>query len=88
MNIIHPVTEEPKVSLEVLMLLLNSQVVDRIFRCLSGSVAVSATELHALPLPPIEKLEELEALLDRNHSSTELKEFAEKIITKAYGLEE
>jgi hypothetical protein len=87
-NIIHPVTEEPKVSLEVLMLLLNSQVVDRIFRCLSGSVAVSATELHALPLPPIEKLEELEALLDRNHSSTELKEFAEKIITKAYGLEE
>lgn len=31
--------------------LLSHADVDRVFRCLSGSVAVSASELHALPLP-------------------------------------
>jgi adenine-specific DNA-methyltransferase len=41
----------PRVSVEVLATLLNSEPVDRLFRSLSGTVAVSATELAALPLP-------------------------------------
>jgi len=41
----------PKVSVEALAALLNSEPVDRLFRSLSGTVAVSATELAALPLP-------------------------------------
>lgn len=41
----------PKISVEALAALLNSQPVDRLFRSLSGTVAVSASELAALPLP-------------------------------------
>lgn len=35
----------------LLMLLLGSAVFDRLYRCLTGSVAVSAYELSAMPLP-------------------------------------
>ncbi|BBK38446.1 RNA methyltransferase [Allostella sp. ATCC 35155] len=37
---------------EVLAAFLNSTAADQAFRCVSGSVAVSAYELHHLPLPP------------------------------------
>jgi adenine-specific DNA-methyltransferase len=35
----------------VIAALLNSQIVDQVFRCISGSVAVSAFELEAMPMP-------------------------------------
>ena len=41
----------PQVTVEALAILLNSEPIDRLFRSLSGTVAVSATELAALPLP-------------------------------------
>lgn len=41
----------PKVSRAALCATLNSQVADTLFRSISGSVAVSAYELTALPLP-------------------------------------
>jgi adenine-specific DNA-methyltransferase len=44
------------VSQRVLCAFLNTETVDRAFRCLSGSVAVSAYELEALPLPPPDAL--------------------------------
>ncbi|CAN5496340.1 N-6 DNA methylase [soil metagenome] len=50
LNMIVPVGS-PKVSPGVLACLLNSEIVDQLFRCISGSVAVSAFELEALPLP-------------------------------------
>jgi adenine-specific DNA-methyltransferase len=40
-----------EVSLEALHLILNAKLFDDIFRCISGSVAVSAYELNMLPLP-------------------------------------
>jgi adenine-specific DNA-methyltransferase len=40
----------------VVAALLNSRVVDEIFRCMSGTVAVSAFELEAMPLPSVEDL--------------------------------
>jgi hypothetical protein len=43
--------------------LLNSETVDHAFRCISGSVAVSAYELNALPLPDPATLVDLESLL-------------------------
>lgn len=86
-NIVHPITNQPEISLEALSLILNSQIVDRIFRCLSGSVAVSATELHALPLPPVKMVKEIEKLnLDSDKKT--ISEMVEKILTRAYGLEE
>jgi adenine-specific DNA-methyltransferase len=42
---------------------LNSGVADEVFRCMSGSVAVSAFELEALPLPPPNALSDIEALV-------------------------
>jgi len=87
-NIIHPITEQPRVTLKALSLILNTKTVDRIFRCLSGSVAVSATELHAIPLPPVHKIKELEALITvGNHVDPEA-DIVERIVMNAYGLED
>lgn len=60
LNILVPKTERPAVSPRVLAELLNAEQVDQAFRCISGSVAVSAFELNALPLPDPEKLSALE----------------------------
>lgn len=43
--------------------LLSSEAVDRAFRGISGSVAVSAYELNALPLPAVDQICELERLI-------------------------
>lgn len=87
-NIIHAVTDQPKVSLGVLTLILNSETVDRIFRCLSGSVAVSASELHAIPLPPMHQLKELEDKLSNISNKIYTKDIIERAVLYAYGLEE
>jgi len=50
-NMIRPCVESPAVSATVMAGLLNSAIVDAAFRCISGSVAVSAYELENLPLP-------------------------------------
>lgn len=52
-----------KVDPGVVAALLNSGVADEVFRCMSGSVAVSAFELEALPLPNITDLEVLAILV-------------------------
>lgn len=46
----------------ILTALLDSAAVDRLYRCLSGSVAVSAFELGALPLPDESDLSRLASL--------------------------
>jgi adenine-specific DNA-methyltransferase len=51
LNMIRPTVPKPKVAPQVLAAVLNSAAADRAFRCVSGSVAVSAYELQALPLP-------------------------------------
>lgn len=57
---------EPKVSPAVLATILNSRIVDAVFRCMSGSVAVSAFELEALPLPDAKNLMRLGELVKQN----------------------
>ena len=63
LNMIRPSDGAPKVASVALAVLLNSIVVDQVFRCINGSVAVSAYELEAVPLPPPEDLEEIERLV-------------------------
>ena len=63
LNMIRPINGDPAVPAKVLSTFLNSVVVDKAFRCLSGSVAVSAYELEALPLPPPEALAPIGALI-------------------------
>ena len=51
------------VSPKTVCALLSTEVVDRAFRGISGSVAVSAYELNALPLPTVDQICELEQLI-------------------------
>jgi adenine-specific DNA-methyltransferase len=57
LNMIKPIVKRPPVSADVLAAFLNSAAADRVFRCVSGSVAVSAYELEAMPLPPVISLD-------------------------------
>lgn len=56
LNMVRPVSKRPPVHVDVLAAFLNSAAADRAFRCVSGSVAVSAYELEAMPLPAVEDL--------------------------------
>jgi adenine-specific DNA-methyltransferase len=51
LNMLIPTAAKPVIRPALLSAFLNSPAVDRAFRCLSGSVAVSAYELESLPLP-------------------------------------
>jgi adenine-specific DNA-methyltransferase len=64
LNMVRPVVEAPAVPLRVIAALLNSELVDAAFRCISGSVAVSATELESLPLPSPDAARSLDELLE------------------------
>ena len=63
LNMLRPLTELPPVSVAVLAAFLNSAAADRSFRCVSGSVAVSAYELEALPLPDPSDMHQLSQLV-------------------------
>jgi adenine-specific DNA-methyltransferase len=52
LNMVRPIGRRPKVPLEVLAAFLASDTADRVLRCINASVAVSASELRAMPLPP------------------------------------
>jgi adenine-specific DNA-methyltransferase len=64
LNMIRPeAKQQPKVSTAALAAVLNTSVIDEAFRCMSGSVAVSAFELEALPLPAGEDMAAIEELI-------------------------
>ena len=51
LNMVRSIRPDPSVPPATIAALLNSMAVDAAFRCLNGSVAVSAFELEELPLP-------------------------------------
>jgi adenine-specific DNA-methyltransferase len=55
-NIIRPIQSKPQVNLEILANYLNSEISDRVMRCIAGGTSVSACDLLAMPLPSPEKL--------------------------------
>lgn len=69
-------------TLDVLAALLNSDVMDRLFRCISGSVAVSAYELESLPLPHPDAMAALAELLRYGAMDTES---IDLMLEEAYG---
>lgn len=67
LNMILPLPKgKVMVSLDVLSAFLNSKAVNDAFRTISGSVAVSAYELEALPIPKAEQLNVLKELIESN----------------------
>lgn len=69
------------VSANTVCTLLSTNAVDRVFRCINGSVAVSAYELNALPLPNARQLIELETFINSGHSQLDI----EKKVSEYYG---
>ena len=65
LNMIRPIAGNPSVSPAAVAALLNSAIVDRLFRCINGSVAVSAYDLESLPLPPPEAMKGIERLVQQ-----------------------
>lgn len=72
LNMLRPLFEPPLVSPSVVTAMLNSGVVDEAFRCINGSVAVSASELEALPLPEPRQTGKIERLLQAGASKEEV----------------
>ena len=83
LNMVKSLNGASKVSLAALAVLFNSNVVDQLFRCINGSVAVSAYELEALPLPPPEAVKEIESLLAAGAD----RETLERVVERLYGVE-
>jgi adenine-specific DNA-methyltransferase len=79
LNMLRPAVEEPAVSPTVLAAFLNSGAADRAFRCVSGSVAVSAFELEALPLPSPASLAALTDLVDRRAEKERIEEECDRL---------
>lgn len=63
-NVLRCSCAESALSSELLQRLLNTETFDRLYRCLTGSVAVSAYELEALPMPPADVLRAWSAVPD------------------------
>lgn len=82
LNMIYSRPASPSVSPAVITAVLNSGAADAAFRCISGSVAVSAFELEELPLPPPGTLGRVAALLARRAPAATI----EETIAAAYGM--
>lgn len=52
LNMILPAKPEPAVPMKVLSAFFASETADRVIRCINASVALSASEIEAMPLPP------------------------------------
>jgi len=61
--------------------LLSTEAVDRAFRGISGSVAVSAYELNALPLPTVEQVRQLEKIIKSGSNKATI----ERKVSEFYG---
>ncbi len=81
LNMIKPLNGAPRVAPATLAVLLNSDIVDQVFRCINGSVAVSAYELKSLPLPLPEGMEEIERLAKERADRVTL----ERAVERLYG---
>lgn len=72
LNMLRPISKKPAVGPETLAAFLNSEAADQIFRCISGSVAVSAYELEAMPLPAANELNRLSKLVNAGGSKADI----------------
>ncbi len=82
LNMVRANVAKPMVNPDVVAAILNSVAADEVFRCMSGSVAVSAFELEALPLPAPTALETLGRLVSEKAVRSKL----EAEVWRLYGV--
>lgn len=65
-----------------LMALLNSSIVDKYFRIISGSTQVNANEVNNMPMPPMEKINAMGkiAIQEKPHSYEEINTVVNKVL--------
>ena len=81
LNMVKPITAMPKVPPAVIAAFLNTHAADQAFRCVSGSVAVSAYELESLPLPSPTALKPLAKLVANGASRAAIDEACTRLYT-------
>lgn len=81
-NMVRPLGDNPAVSADVISAFLNSRAADAAFRCISGSVAVSAYELESLPLPSPRALTALKKLVAASASKTDIDAACDKLYAR------
>lgn len=79
LNMLVPVSGQPEVAPSTLAAFLNSSAADRAFRCISGSVAVSASELESMPVPSPYDMVELTSLLRRKPTRDAIDRLCERL---------
>ena len=79
LNLIEPANTTPAVPLNVVATFFASAAADAAFRCLSSSLAVSATELRALPLPHADRMVTLARLLQKGAGPHEIENECERL---------
>lgn len=82
LNMVRAIIAKPAVSAVVIAVLLNSDAADAAFRCINGSVAVSAFELEELPMPAPPAMIKIGQLIARGASTTKV----QAAIAVAYGM--
>jgi adenine-specific DNA-methyltransferase len=82
LNMLRASVARPAVSHAALSVFLNSAAADRAFRCISGSVAVSAYELESLPLPDPSALAPLRRLVARGAGRRTVEAECERLYRK------
>ncbi len=75
----------PAIDPRTLAAFLNSSAADQAFRCLSGSVAVSAYELEALPLPSVDAARGVTTLLEQGASRLEIERAWTRLYEQGHG---
>ncbi len=81
LNMVRTIEANAALSAGVIARLLNSAAVDSAFRCINGSVAVSAFELEQLPLPPPSVMANLGRLIAAGATAAKI----EAVVAAAYG---
>lgn len=79
LNMLVALNDAPAVTSRALAAFLNSGAADRAFRCISGTVAVSAYELENMPLPAPWALKELDKLVAGSAAPAEVERFCDRL---------
>lgn len=80
LNMVRPLNGHVSLPPATVAAFFNTKVVDQAFRCISGSVAVSAYELEALPLPSSDEMKRFDSLVQNGASPDAM----ERCLTNIY----